>query len=310
MGYIRVKTIVKTGGDGKNLATALAKNAMSRMPGCGMQITPYREADGRYRTGLDENAIYINKLSKDEQPIERARVKKLREELEQITHLDLSPTSDFYSKVYDNQDGVIQTATPVKISDKDLIFDEDKPEEAICAAWVRVYPLIARSLADLQGSSVAYISDPKSETEAAYSSEMAINKALTTLNALTAPQLRRMGRLMELPVNEDSSQEEAYMMINRILKKGTIDFGAYKNRKSVSVFNDLSDMTEATLSIKDLVKQAIKLSIYRKNKAGVIMQGENQIAESEEDLIAQIAGSTEERASLEKRIKSKQKLTA
>jgi len=312
MGYIRIKSIIHTGGNPKSFQGSLAKNGMSRLPGCGTTISPYREADGRYRTGLDENATYINNMPLDEQPIERERVKKLRERLEKETGIDLGPNSPYYTRIYNNENGSIATTTPYKISDREIALDESIPQERIAAAWLEVHPIVAPSLEATKGNSVAiaYVSNPTAELEAEYSEQIKFDTAIKTLSDMTPDKVKRMARLMDLPVNEDTAHTEAYMLIKRVFDKGRIEFGVYKGRKGVEVFNSLATLSESTLGIKDLIKKALSLSIYRKNKAGVIMQGENIVAESEDDLIATLAGSVEERTSLEKRVKSKLKLTA
>jgi hypothetical protein len=316
MALVRIKVIPK---DNQNLplfAASLKKNALSRLPGTYVRQGPYREADGRYRTGLDENAQYIRELSQEEQEIEKKRVKELREKLEYITTLDLGPTSPYYSKPFDDD---ITHSSQVKFGDKDILFDTEEPGDNLDAgvygmitlAWVMVHPLVARSLADYKAGKAHanagwYISDPEGETAEEYAKEMAVNKAKETLNKLNAPQLRRMARLLELPINEDSTQEHTYLLLSKELQKSSISFGAFKGRKPVDVFNELAALTEETLRLKDLVRQSIRLSIYRKQGLAVMnRQGTEKIADSENDLVAQLAASAEEAAALEKKVKDK-----
>jgi hypothetical protein len=40
----------------------LSRNNMTRIPGTGVFRYPYKELDGKYRTGLDPTAAYINKF--------------------------------------------------------------------------------------------------------------------------------------------------------------------------------------------------------------------------------------------------------
>jgi hypothetical protein len=39
-----------------------ARNNMTRVPGTGVFRYPYKELDGKYRTGLDPTAAYINRI--------------------------------------------------------------------------------------------------------------------------------------------------------------------------------------------------------------------------------------------------------
>jgi hypothetical protein len=44
------------------MQSELARNNMTRVPGTGVFRYPYKELDGKYRTGLDPTAAYINRI--------------------------------------------------------------------------------------------------------------------------------------------------------------------------------------------------------------------------------------------------------
>ena len=57
----------------KTMQSELSRNGMTRIPGTGVFKYPYKELDGKYRTGLDPDAAYIRRI---QDPLER----KLEEE--------------------------------------------------------------------------------------------------------------------------------------------------------------------------------------------------------------------------------------
>src|SRR5687767_10854942 len=76
---------------------SLRKQGYSRFPGTKRMIFPYKEADGKYRTGLDESARYLDNIEDATiRNAEKERIKKERIRLEQALGVDLSPFSSFY----------------------------------------------------------------------------------------------------------------------------------------------------------------------------------------------------------------------
>ena len=80
----------------------LAQKGLTRVPGTGVFKYPYKEIDGKYRTGLDPNAAYIRRISDPlEREMEIERVTKLKERLEAdlvisiLVHVLLSGTMVF-----------------------------------------------------------------------------------------------------------------------------------------------------------------------------------------------------------------------
>ena len=57
----------------------LSQRGLSRIPGTGVFKYPYKELDGRYRTGLDADAAYIKRINDPtERELEVERVTALR----------------------------------------------------------------------------------------------------------------------------------------------------------------------------------------------------------------------------------------
>ena len=141
----KICSVKRNYADDYSLEGSLHKNGYNRFPGTGIRFVPYREANGDYRTGLDENAVYINRMPAAEQEIERTRVKTLREELEKNSGLKLTPTADYYMKMYDEYFGENSRAQVKKLMDGDNLFNLGNVFDAITFAWLRVHPQVASS---------------------------------------------------------------------------------------------------------------------------------------------------------------------
>ena len=67
----------------QTMDSGLAQKGMTRIPGTGVFKYPYKELDGKYRTGLDPEAAYIRRITDNTaRELEIERVTKLREKLE------------------------------------------------------------------------------------------------------------------------------------------------------------------------------------------------------------------------------------
>ena len=60
----KVSTIKKEYNDSliQTMQSELSKKGMTRVPGTGVFKYPYKELDGRYRTGLDPDAAYSDEV--------------------------------------------------------------------------------------------------------------------------------------------------------------------------------------------------------------------------------------------------------
>ena len=77
----------------------LASKGLTRIPGAGVFKYPYKELDGKYRTGLDPDSSYIKRIQDPtERELEKERVTKLRQKLEsELGDIDLGPRSSFWN---------------------------------------------------------------------------------------------------------------------------------------------------------------------------------------------------------------------
>jgi hypothetical protein len=276
----------------QTMDSGLSQKGMTRIPGTGVFKYPYKELDGKYRTGLDETAAYIKRIQDPlERELEIERVKALRTRLEnEIGDIDLGPRSSFWnyglSLSTDDQTHV----QSVKLLDGDNYFDLSVPFQEIAFSWLRVHPTIASSYQAWERGEYAadtqfYVVDDEIENAVIFKKKQLINKAIVKFDSMTPEKKRKVARLLGLPVTEDTKEEVVYNQVDNVLKQTEFKNGKYSGLNPVEVFNRFADMKESLLHIKDLVKQAVAHSIYRIKPNGKVYEGEFEIAKDEEDLI-------------------------
>ena len=292
----------------------LAEKGLTRTPGTGVFKYPYKELDGKYRTGLDPDASYIKRIQDPtERQLEIERVTKLKERLENaLGGIDLGPRSKFWNYGLSSSTNDQYHVQPVKLIDGDNYFDFNQTIQEISFSWLRVHPTIASSYqawergefaADTQFSVV----DDEIESKILYSKKQAINKAIIKFDDMTPEKKRKVARLLGLPVTENSKDEIVYNLVDNILKQTEFKTGNFQGLKPIEVFNRFADMKDNLLHIKDLVKQALTHSIYRTKPNGKIYEGEFEIAKDEEDLVKFLADddNQDELLTLEGKLKTK-----
>jgi len=298
----------------QTMDSGLSQKGMTRIPGTGVFKYPYKELDGKYRTGLDENASYIKRIQDPlERELEIERVKALRTRLEnEIGDIDLGPRSSFWnyglSLSTDDQTHV----QSVKLLDGDNYFDLSVPFQEIAFSWLRVHPTIASSYQAWERGEYAadtqfYVVDDEIENAVIYKKKQLINKAIVKFDSMTPEKKRKVARLLGLPVTEDTKEEVVYNQVDNVLKQTEFKNGKYSGLNPVEVFNRFADMKESLLHIKDLVKQAVSHSVYRIKPNGKVYEGEFEIAKDEEDLIKFLADddNQDELLTLEGKLKTK-----
>jgi hypothetical protein len=274
-----------------SLEASLAMNGYSRFPGTGVRFVPYKEPNGSYRTGLDPDASYLNKL-KDRDPdshkVEVARIKKLRAQLERDTGIDLGPRSDFFSQIFN--DRVSVKAEIMRLKEGDNVYNLDNSFELIAYTWLSVHPLIASSYqayerGEYPSTTQFYVNDENIEEEIQYKKKTAINKAIGLLDSLSLDKRKKVARLVGLPVTDNSKEQFVYNLLDTFIKQAEISAGEFKGNNPVYTFNKIAEMDEGLLAAKDLVEQAIRHSVYRITKGGRITEGGQEIAKDKKDLV-------------------------
>lgn len=272
-----------------SLEGSLARLGFQRFPSTGIRIEVYLEPNGTYRTGLDENAVYIQNIKDAElRETERKRVKAFREHLEAKTGLNLSPNSDYYAKRND-MNYSSKKAENIRLMDGDNVFNLEDAFQAITYAWVRVHPSIASSYnAWLRGEYAPrtqfFVNDEDVESEVLYKKKAAINKAVVELDKMGLEKRKKIARLLGLPVTDNSREELVYNVLDTFIKQGEVREGKFSGMQAVELFNKFVTMQDEVLNTKHLVSDLLRHSIIRLKK-GRLYEGEVEIAKTEEELV-------------------------
>jgi len=280
----------------QTMDSGLAQKGMTRIPGTGVFKYPYKELDGKYRTGLDADATYIKRIADNtERELEVERVTNLRKKLENsIGDIDLGPRSKFWNYGLSTSPDDQTHVQSVKLMDGDNYFDLSNTFQEIAFSWLRVHPTIASSYqawerGEYPADTQFYVVDDEIENAVIFKKKQMINKAIVKFDSMTPEKKRKVARLLGLPVSEDSKEEVVYNLVDNVLKQTEFKNGKYSGLNPVEVFGRFADMKESLLHIKDLVKQAVTHSIYRIKPNGKVYEGEFEIAKDEEDLIKFLA---------------------
>lgn len=298
----------------QTMQSNLASKGMTRIPGTGVFKFPYKELDGRYRTGLDPEANYIKRiLDPTERELEIERVTALREKLEDaLGGIDLGPRSKFWNYGLSTSSDDSAHVQPVKLLDGDNYFDLSVPLQELNFAWLRVHPTIASSYqawerGEYPAETQFYVVDDEIENAIVFKKKQLINKAIIKFDSMSIEKKRKVARLLGLPVTDSTKEEVVYNLVDNVLKQQEFKTGSFQGLNPVEVFNRFADMKENLLHVKDIVKQAIIHSIYRVKPSGRVYEGEFEVAKDEEELIRFLVDDEhqEELITLEQKLKTK-----
>ena len=287
---LSVKNIKKTFNAAfKTFESSLAAHGYYRFPGTVRAFTPYREANGKYRTGLDKNAVFLKGLSKEAHEAEIEKIDKTIEAIKSIVgEIDLGPNS----KVWNAYSDAPVKVSPVKIGNNDEFFDQTTVSGLLNYSWIRVHPQIASSYEAWKRGEYPdaqyYIADDEGETKMVYSRKKEINQAIVAFEQMTPTKKKQVARLMGLPIGDSVTEEQVYNEIDTLLKQSEFTEGEHKGLSTIRVFKDISSLDDARLKVKDLVEQAIRHSLYRIGVGGKVQEGANTVAASKEDLISKL----------------------
>ena len=292
----------------------LANMGMTRIPGTGVFKYPYKELDGKYRTGLDPDAGYIKRIQDPtEKELEIERVTELRDRLQaSLGDIDLGPRAKFWNYGLSTGTNDSLHVQPVKLLDSDNYFDLTQPLQEIAFAWLRVHPTVASSYqawerGEFPADTQFYIVNDDIENAIVYKKKQLINKAIIKFDSMSPEKKKKVARLLGLPVTDETKEEVVYNQVDSMLKQSEVKSGSFKGLNPVEVFNRFADMKENLLHIKDLIKQAIQHSIYRVKPSGKIYEGEYEVAMDEEELLKYLVDEDhqEDLIVLEKKLKTK-----
>ncbi len=292
----------------------LAQQGMTRIPGTGVFKYPYKELDGKYRTGIDPDAGYIKRIQDPtEKELEIERVTELRDKLQSaLGDIDLGPRAKFWN--YGLSTGVNDSLhiQPVKLLDGDNFYDLSQPLQEIAFAWLRVHPTVASSYqawerGEFPADTQFYIVNDDIESAIVYKKKQLINRAIISFDSMSIEKKRKVARLLGLPITDDTKEEVVYNQVDSMLKQSEVQSGSFKGLNPVEVFNRFADMKENLLHIKDLIKQAIQHSIYRVKPSGKVYEGEYEVAMDEDELLKYLVDEDhqDDLIVLEKKLKTK-----
>ena len=280
----------------QTMDSGLAQKGMTRIPGTGVFKYPYKELDGKYRTGLDPNAAYIRRIQDPlERELETERVTNLKAKLEyELGDIDLGPRSSFWNYGLSTSTDDQTHVQAVKLMDGDNYFDLSVPFQEIAFSWLRVHPTVASShqaweRGEYPADTQFYVVDDEIENAVIYKKKQLINKAIVMFDSMTPDKKKKVARLFGLPVTEETKEEVVYNQVDNVLKQTEFKNGKYSGLNPVEEFNRFANMKDDLLHIKDLVKQATAHSVYRIKPNGKIYEGEYEVAKDEDDLIRFLA---------------------
>jgi hypothetical protein len=242
---------IKQDADQSAKALGLHKHNRSKFPGTFEVVQPGRTPDNRWVTGLDEDAISINKIS---DPVLRAQrkeeIREIREELERLTGHDLRATSDFWNTFY------------IKIVEK-LALNFDIPTDRI-----KYYVLLANNFAapELEAkenpdfnNAKFYMHRAENEegTKAVKSRER--DKAVADLYTMydNKNRLLLIGKYMlGSKVKDSMTQDAVYNLLRDSIQ-------ADKDGSVVRKFNEATSKTVEELQYKLIVDEAVARHVVR-----------------------------------------------
>jgi hypothetical protein len=282
----------------RTLDGSLYKEGLSRAPKTTLSVTMLTDANGKPITGIDENAMRIKSIrDENARNLEYARIKSLREELEMLTGEDLSTSSTFWKE---------KLSTPYSLIDGDNIFDLSDPFKAIDFYWLTELPIIASSLDDIltgkynRSRVEFYIHDPEIESKNEFNRKKLINDTVATLNKMGATELSRVAFLLNLKLPESAEMTFVYNELDNYIKAPK-KFGSHD---PIAEFNKVAAYTPQTMAIKVLVKKLIEERVI-KQRGDSVLDGENIIAKSIEDLEIKLAEDSDFYIDMETKYKSK-----
>ena len=266
---------------------SLRQRGHSRSPGTVLMRYPCKQADGKYRNGLDENSKKIQEMP--DGPIKDAeikRIKELRKKLEQATGLDLSPKSSYYN--HNSTDAY--KVGPIALRDEDNIFNLDDPWQHISWLWVSNLPDIASSLIAYKAGKYPsdtqfYVNDEDVESEIVFNQKKIINSAIIRIDGYSLEKRKKIARLLDLPVGDSTKEQTVYNLLDDFLKKETILTGVHKGRSPITVFAVYAGLPDDILNVRDIINVAFVEQIYREREGGRVYEGELEVYRNKDELI-------------------------
>jgi hypothetical protein len=248
---------------------------------------PFKEASGRYRTGLDENAKSVISIPDPElRAQEKQRIIKLRTDLEYATGLDLSPKSSYYN----HNSSETYKVSAVALRDQDNVFNLEDPWQHVTWLWVSNLPDVASSLTAYNKGlfphdTQFYVNNEDIEAEIEFKKKKQLNNAIVRIDAMSIAKRMKIARLCDLPIGDEDKEEKVYNMLDEFLKKKTIPFGVHSGKEPLRIFQGYASLADDILDIRDTIETAFREQIYKIREGGRVYEAELEIFKTKDDLI-------------------------
>lgn len=266
--------IVRAKMDKTSLNLGLTEHGLTRFPGTRVLI-PLSKRGDRYITGIDENDPDLDNIQDDKQRSKEKEVlSKKRIRLAQELGLKPAELEATNAEFWDKQS--------IKLGDGENYVDKGTPQGEIQYAWLLKTGKIARNEIEAMRNPDFewFIEDESVEVEISFKLKKFINKASKVLDELSIEKQRKIGRLLEQPISELSTEEQAFSVLDTFIKDEKRPENSQKFLDTVAMNDELS---EAKLLIKD----AIRHGVFKKDlKTKLIRFGsDNKIESDWEDFL-------------------------
>jgi hypothetical protein len=286
----------------RTLEGSLFKEGLSRAPKTTMGVTMMIDSNRRPLTGIDENSIRIKSIrDENAREIEFNRVKALRERLESETGEDLRPESNFWKD---------KIEIPYELIDGDNVFDLTNAYKAIDFYWLTQLPIVAASLDELKNGKVNragvffYVYSPEVETINEFNRNKRTNDAVYQLGKMGETEAKRVAFLLNLKLPENTIYQIVYNSLDAYLKTPK----THGSHDPIEEFTKVASYTPQVMAIKVLVKTLIEDNII-KLRGDSVLEGENILAKSIQDLENKLAEDPEFFVDMETKVKNKRNFT-
>jgi hypothetical protein len=225
----------------------------------------------------------------------------LRESLEEATGESLTPDSAFWRD---------KVEVPYELIDGDNIFDLSNPFQAIDYYWLTQLSIIASNLDDINSGKVNrtktfyYVYEPDAEVTNEFNRKKLINDAVAILNKLGQTEAKRVAFLLNLKLPDSFTYPETYNELDNFIKTPK----TYGSHDPIEEFTKVCSYTPQVMAIKVLVKSLIDDRII-KQRGDSVLEGENVLAKSIQDLENKLAEDQEFFVDMETKMTNKRRFT-
>lgn len=215
--------------------------------------------DGKIKTGFDEQAYDVLMITDEKERKEvQKRIKKEREELENLLKVSLDTSSEFWNKFY------------ITLSDEDLDLDPANPLDRVKERFLVANRYAAPSIEDILDKEefmncMFYVYRETEETTKKVQKDLKLDKARGKLSLLyeeNPAKLKTVAAYIFAISPEELSADKAYGLI-----RDGLDSIVEKDRKrSIDMFLSVADKTPEELNIKLVLDKAVKMRIVSRKQ--------------------------------------------